>query len=164
LVAFGFDSLIELVSAGVLIWRLSTELKFGREFSERAEAVAGRIADGLLFALAAYVVAAAGWSLWRGEGEAFSWRGVIALLAIPIMLALAKCKRVLATRGKPPRTPIFRLQGARTRARGGGFPRFRGYSLGFRPRFGASVCFILPASGHFLGLSALKTMAILALV
>jgi len=122
LVAFGFDSLIELVSAGVLIWRLSTELKFGREFSERAEAVAGRIADGLLFALAAYVVAAAGWSLWRGEGEAFSWRGVIALLAIPIMLALAKCKRVLATRGKPPRTPNFspirRVRRAHARARG----------------------------------------------
>jgi divalent metal cation (Fe/Co/Zn/Cd) transporter len=97
LVAFGFDSLIELVSASVLIWRLSTELKFGREFSERAEAVARRIAGGLLLALAAYVVAAAGWSLWRGEGEAFSWPGfILALLAIPIMLLFAKRKFALA--------------------------------------------------------------------
>jgi len=43
LVAFGFDSLIELVSAGVLIWRLSTELKFGREFSERGSRPVARI-------------------------------------------------------------------------------------------------------------------------
>lgn len=60
LVAFGLDSVIELVSAGVLIWRLSTELRFGREVSEGAERIARRIAGGLLFALAAYVVAAAG--------------------------------------------------------------------------------------------------------
>jgi len=99
LVAFGLDSLIELVSAGVLIWRLSIELKFGCEFSERAEAVARRIAGGLLFALAAYVVAAAGWSFWRSKGEAFSWPGlIVALLAIPIMLVLARRKLVLADR------------------------------------------------------------------
>ena len=97
LVAFGLDSVIELASAGVLIWRLRTELRFGREVSEAAERIARRIAGGLLFALAAYVVAAAGWSLWRGEGEAFSWPGLaIALLSIPIMLMLARRKRALA--------------------------------------------------------------------
>jgi hypothetical protein len=36
LTAFGVDSLIELASAGVLIWRLSVELKLGRAFSEDA--------------------------------------------------------------------------------------------------------------------------------
>ncbi len=97
LVAFGLDSVIELASAGVLIWRLSHELRFGREVSEAAERIARRIAGGLLFALAAYVVAAAGWSLWRGEGEAFSWPGLaIALLSIPIMLMLARRKLALA--------------------------------------------------------------------
>ena len=60
LVAFGLDSVIELASAGVLIWRLWTELRFGREVSEGAEKIARRIAGGLLFVLAAYVVAAAG--------------------------------------------------------------------------------------------------------
>jgi hypothetical protein len=68
LVAFGLDSVIELASAGVLIWRLRTELRFSREVSEAAERIARRIAGSLLFALAAYVVVAAGWSLWRGEG------------------------------------------------------------------------------------------------
>jgi divalent metal cation (Fe/Co/Zn/Cd) transporter len=97
LIAFGLDSVIELASAGVLIWRLSNELKYGREVSERSERIARRIAGGLLFALAAYVVAAAGWSLRRGRGEAFSWPGLaIALLSIPVMLLLARRKLALA--------------------------------------------------------------------
>lgn len=97
LVAFGLDSVIELASASVLIWRLSQELRFGREVSEVAERVARRIAGGLLFALAAYVIVAAGWSLWRGEGEGFSWPGLtVALLSIPIMLVLARRKLALA--------------------------------------------------------------------
>jgi divalent metal cation (Fe/Co/Zn/Cd) transporter len=51
----------------------------------------------LLFALAAYVVVAAGWSLWRGEGAAFSWPGLtIALLSIPLMLVLSRRKLALA--------------------------------------------------------------------
>jgi len=99
LIAFGLDSVIELASAGVLIWRLSCELRFGREVSEAAERFARRIAGGLLFALAAYVVAAAVWSLWRGEGADFSSPGLlVALVAIPIMLVLARRKLALADR------------------------------------------------------------------
>ena len=99
LIAFGLDSVIELASAGVLIRRLSLELRFGHEVSEAAEKMARRIAGGLLFALAAYVVVAAGWSLWRGEGEAFSLPGLaVALLSIPIMFVLARRKLALADR------------------------------------------------------------------
>jgi hypothetical protein len=87
LTAFGIDSVIELASAGVLIWRLSVELKHGRTFSEAAERTASRIAGGLLFALAAYVIVAACWGLWHREGQAFSWPGVIVtLLAIPVCI------------------------------------------------------------------------------
>ena len=90
--------MIELASAGVLIWRLSSELRDGRERSEAAERIARRIGGGLLLALAFYVVAAAGWSLWRGRGQAFSAPGLaVALLAIPIMLFLARRKRALAS-------------------------------------------------------------------
>jgi divalent metal cation (Fe/Co/Zn/Cd) transporter len=93
LTAFGVDSLIELASAGVLIWRLSVELKLGRAFSEDAE----RIAGGLLFALAAYVVAVAGWGLWHCEGEGFSWPGlIVTLLAIPVVYLLAQRKLAVA--------------------------------------------------------------------
>ncbi len=99
LVAFGIDSFIELASAGVLVWRLSVELKRGRAFSEKAERIASRIAGGLLFALAAYVVAAAAWGLWQREGEVFSWPGlVVTVLAIPVMYLLAKRKLAVAGR------------------------------------------------------------------
>ena len=35
LVAFGLDSVIELASAGVLMWRLFVELRHGQKFSEQ---------------------------------------------------------------------------------------------------------------------------------
>ena len=44
LVAFGLDSVIELASAGVLMWRLIVELRHGQKFSEAAEFIASRIA------------------------------------------------------------------------------------------------------------------------
>src|ERR1035441_10397028 len=43
LVAFGIDSIIELASAGVLVWRLTVELRQGRVFVESAEQRAARI-------------------------------------------------------------------------------------------------------------------------
>ena len=78
LMAFGLDSVIELASAGALIWRLRVELRRGQAFSENAERLASRIAGGLLFALAAYVTIAALWSLGRdrakrSRGRASSW-------------------------------------------------------------------------------------------
>ena len=57
LAAFGGDSTVELLSAVVVLWRFRTHA------SERAEQVAARIAGGLLFALAAYVVLASAMSL-----------------------------------------------------------------------------------------------------
>jgi divalent metal cation (Fe/Co/Zn/Cd) transporter len=97
LAAFGLDSLIELVSAGVLIWRLSVELRHGQAFSEDAERTASRIAGALLFALAAYVTVAALWGLWVGRGDEFSWPGfIVALIAIPAMRYLAKRKIEIA--------------------------------------------------------------------
>jgi divalent metal cation (Fe/Co/Zn/Cd) transporter len=99
LTAFGMDSLIELASAGVLIWRLSVELKHGRSFSENAERIASKIGGFLLFALAAYIIVAAAWGLWTHEGEAFSWPGlIVTLLAIPMMYLLAKRKLAVATK------------------------------------------------------------------
>jgi divalent metal cation (Fe/Co/Zn/Cd) transporter len=97
LIAFGLDSVIELASAGVLMWRLSVELRHGQKFSERAERIASRIGGGLLFLLAAYVTAAAVWQLWKGTGEEFSWPGfIVALIAIPAMRYLARRKIAIA--------------------------------------------------------------------
>lgn len=97
LLAFGIDSLIEITSAGVLIWRLAVELRQGQAFAERTERTASRIAGGLLFALAAYVVASAAWTLRARTGEAFSWPGLaVTTLAMPIMYGLARRKIAVA--------------------------------------------------------------------
>jgi divalent metal cation (Fe/Co/Zn/Cd) transporter len=93
LLAFGIDSVIELASAAVLIWRLTIELRRGQAFAESAEYLASRIAGGLLFALSVYVVLAAGCRLWTRTGQTFSWPGlVVTLLAMPVMYVLARQK------------------------------------------------------------------------
>jgi len=93
LTAFGIDSLIELASAVVLVWRLTVELQHGHAFAEKAERTASRIGGALLFALAAYVVASAGWKLWTQQGAEFSLPGlIITALAIPTMYFLSRRK------------------------------------------------------------------------
>jgi divalent metal cation (Fe/Co/Zn/Cd) transporter len=97
LVAFGIDSIIELASAGVLVWRLTVELQRGQMFAESAERKASRIGSGLLFVLAAYVVASAGWKLGTRQGAEFSLPGLIlCVLAVPIMYFLSRRKLALA--------------------------------------------------------------------
>jgi divalent metal cation (Fe/Co/Zn/Cd) transporter len=97
LTAFGIDSLIELASATVLVWRLTVELRHGRAFAENAERMASRIGGALLFALAAYVVAGAGWKLWMQQGAEFSLPGlIISVLAIPSMYFLSRRKLQVA--------------------------------------------------------------------
>jgi divalent metal cation (Fe/Co/Zn/Cd) transporter len=97
LLVFGIDSLIELASSLVLIWRLTVELQRGESFAEDAERKASRIGGVLLFALAAYVVMAAGWSLWTREGQEFSWAGLlVSVVAMPVMWVLSRRKLKLA--------------------------------------------------------------------
>jgi divalent metal cation (Fe/Co/Zn/Cd) transporter len=97
LIAFGVDSLIELASAGVLVWRLTVELRRGQAFAANADRTAARIGGALLFALAAYVVASAGWKLWTQEGAEFSLPGlIVSALAIPTMYVLSHRKLKLA--------------------------------------------------------------------
>lgn len=101
LLAFGIDSLIELASAAVLIWRLGVELRRGQSFAETAERAASRIGGVLLLALAAYVAVAAGWSLWIREGQGFSWPGLlVSAAAMPVMWVLSQRKlRIAAALG-----------------------------------------------------------------
>lgn len=93
LLAFGVDSVIELISALVLLWRLHVELRLGLKFSEAAERRASHMAGALLAALALYVVVSAGWGLWTHHSQAVSVTGLIlAAVAIPIMVGLARAK------------------------------------------------------------------------
>jgi divalent metal cation (Fe/Co/Zn/Cd) transporter len=97
LLAFGIDSLIELASAGILVWRLTVELRHGQTFAENAERTSARMGGALLLALAIYVVASAGWKLWTQQGAEFSLPGlIVSVLAMPIMYLLSRRKLHLA--------------------------------------------------------------------
>lgn len=99
LTAFGIDSVIELVSAGVLLWRLTVELRHGQVIAEHAERRAARIGGALLLGLAVYVIAAASWKFWQQEGARFSLPGLaLGVVTIPFMYLLSHRKIVLAER------------------------------------------------------------------
>lgn len=94
LLAFGIDSVIELVSAGVLFRRLKLEAT-GTDTCklEATEARAGRIGGTLLFILAAYVVGTSIYKLLHRGGAAESYAGlVIAAVAAVGMPVLARAK------------------------------------------------------------------------
>jgi len=93
LFAFGGDSVIELTSAVVVLWRFRSgaacEIKEGR---------AARIAGALLFVLAACVAMVSAMSLLGyGEPKASVTGIVILLLAAAVMPLLARAKRKLST-------------------------------------------------------------------
>jgi len=77
LIAFGADSVIELLSALLLLWRLMVELRRGEDFPEELEERAAKIGALLLLALSLYVIVSAAWALWRGEGQEFSLPGIV---------------------------------------------------------------------------------------
>jgi divalent metal cation (Fe/Co/Zn/Cd) transporter len=98
LVAFGVDSGIELLSAGVLYWRLLREARAepGEEAAvERLERRTARFGGCLLYALALYVLIQAGYGLWHRGAAETSWLGigvaVVAALGMPV-LARAKIR------------------------------------------------------------------------
>lgn len=97
LTAFGADSVIELLSACLLLWRLQIELRRGQEFSEQAEHRAARAGAILLCLLTVYVIGGATWGFWQHHGQEFSFAGfVVGLVAIPFMYGLARAKRRIA--------------------------------------------------------------------
>lgn len=97
LIAFGADSVVELLSALLLLWRLTVELQQGEHFPQELEERAAKIGVALLLILSLYVVVSAAWALWQGKGQEFSLLGLIlAVFTMPIMYAFAKAKLRLA--------------------------------------------------------------------
>ena len=96
LIAFGADSVIELISAGVLFWRLRLEAIALPGDVERVEAVerrASRIGGYLLCVLSAYVVLQALYGLTHRHHAEASWLGMaVAVVAAVGMPLLAKAK------------------------------------------------------------------------
>jgi divalent metal cation (Fe/Co/Zn/Cd) transporter len=96
LLAFGADSLIELLSAGVLYGRLRAEARMVAADAAAREAMeqrASRIAGWLLVALALYVLLQSGYGLLHRHAAETSWPGiVVAVIAALGMPPLARAK------------------------------------------------------------------------
>jgi divalent metal cation (Fe/Co/Zn/Cd) transporter len=94
--AFGIDSLIELFSGGVLLWRLKVEAR-GTSSSERLEAVERRAAKWVgysLYLLVVYVLFNSGYGLFIAkrvtDTHESAWGiliGIVAKVGMPILAA-----------------------------------------------------------------------------
>jgi divalent metal cation (Fe/Co/Zn/Cd) transporter len=95
LISFGFDSVIEITSGAVLLWRLRAEMDEKRR--ESVEASSLRIIGVCFLALAAYVCYDAANSLMRREFPEHSVPGIVlAIASLVIMPLLARAKRRIA--------------------------------------------------------------------
>jgi divalent metal cation (Fe/Co/Zn/Cd) transporter len=93
LLGFGGDSAIELFSAIIVLWRFRS-----KPDSAVAEKLAARVAGGLLFVVAAFVIVSSGLSLLGYRAPQPSFAGIILLIVSAIgMPWLASQKRKLAT-------------------------------------------------------------------
>lgn len=94
LVGFGLDSIIEVVSGTILLWRLRAELTGAdSEASERAEQRALFAVGVSFFVLGAYILYESGKKLWFQERPQESLVGlVLACLSLVVMPALALAK------------------------------------------------------------------------
>ncbi len=93
LVAFGFDSIIEVLSAFVVVWQFRGELRGG--YDEERERKALKAIAVTFFVLATYVVFEAARDLFFADGEADeSTVGIVlAALSLAVMPTLAVAKR-----------------------------------------------------------------------
>lgn len=94
LVGFGFDSFIESLSGGALLWRLHLDHP---ERREQAEKFALKLVGISFLFLAAYVMIDAAKSLIKREPPAVTYLGIgIAALSLIVMPLLARAKRRIA--------------------------------------------------------------------
>ena len=95
LTGFGLDSLIEVASGGVLLWRLHSDHDARREAVEQR---ALKLVGISLLALAAYVTGESVLSLARREAPERSLPGIaLAIAALIVMPMLARAKRKVAS-------------------------------------------------------------------
>jgi divalent metal cation (Fe/Co/Zn/Cd) transporter len=95
LVGFGFDSLIEVTSGAVLLWRLYADVHEARR--ERVEAISLRLVGICFIVLALYVTQDSIWSLLKREAPDESLVGIIlAAVSLVVMPLLVRAKRKVA--------------------------------------------------------------------
>jgi divalent metal cation (Fe/Co/Zn/Cd) transporter len=95
LVGFGVDSVIEMSSGAILLWRLASDRE--EESRERIEARALQLVGASLLALAAYVAIEAAKTFIEGEAPHTSYIGIgLAIASLIVMPLLARAKRRVA--------------------------------------------------------------------
>lgn len=95
LVGFGFDSLIEVTSGSILLWRLHADVDEARR--ERIEAISLRLVGVLFVVLAIYVSYDSVKSLIRREAPEESAVGIVlAAVSLVVMPLLVRAKRRVA--------------------------------------------------------------------
>lgn len=101
LVGFGFDSIVEVLSAGVVVWQFRGELRDGHD--EERERRALRLIGGSFFVLAGYVLVESGRDLLTDSEPSESPTGIVlAAVSLVVMPALAWAKRRTAAQlGSP---------------------------------------------------------------
>lgn len=98
LTAFGLDSAVELICAGVLIWRLQSASSASAS-STTAESRASRVVGVLLLAAAVYVsIDAVLHLLWNVKPDVSRVGIALTIATIPIMVPLASGKLRIAAR------------------------------------------------------------------
>jgi len=99
LVGFGLDSIIETAAAGLLLWRLRVEARGAdRETVEQTEHRVHQFVGISFLALAIYVVAQAGWTLWKQEAPAESIIGIALAAASLIVMPLVSWGKLRAAK------------------------------------------------------------------
>lgn len=101
LIGFGADSVIELISAGVLLWRLHLEPARAVATTSRgqsAERLASRVVGWSLLLLAVYVAGRSAYDLWTHAVSESSPVGIaLAATTLVVMPWLIRTKRQIAT-------------------------------------------------------------------
>ena len=93
LIGFGLDSIVESLSGGVLIWRLSKGRTLSKEHEEKIEERAQKFVAVTFFVLGSYVLVESVLTLWEGNPPETSLGGIIlAILSLIIMPLLGKAK------------------------------------------------------------------------
>jgi len=99
LIGFGLDSVIEVAAALALLWRLSRQWAGADpEALERAEGLVLRFVGGTFIALALYVTADAGWSLYAAAAPAESLVGIALAAASVVIMPLVAWGKLRAAR------------------------------------------------------------------
>jgi divalent metal cation (Fe/Co/Zn/Cd) transporter len=95
LVAFGADSIIELIAGSVLLWRLTIEMNGASlEKVKRAEKASSWVVGIALLLLAVYIVVASVDKLWTHQGAETSYLGIaLAVASGVIMPYISRAKK-----------------------------------------------------------------------